>query len=113
MTDDREPLRMHHVLGLLVGLAMVAAPHVERLPWWLVGLVVMLAAWRLYLGYARLPLPSRWLLILIVLGATAGVYFNYRTIFGRDAGVALLIVMLGLKVLVTRVMRDGDRMSGV
>jgi protein-glutamine gamma-glutamyltransferase len=107
MTDNKEPLRMHHVLGLLVGLAMVAAPHAERLPWWLAGLVVMLGAWRLYLGYARLPLPSRWLIILIVLGATAGVYFNYRTIFGRDAGVALLVVMLALKVLETRVLRDG------
>ena len=58
-------------------------------------------------GYARLPLPGRWLLIFVVLGATAGVYFNYRTIFGRDAGVALLVVMLALKLLETRVLRDG------
>ena len=98
---------MRHVSWLLVGLVMVATPHAERLPWWLVGLVATLAAWRLYLGYARLPLPGRWLLIFVVLGATAGVYFNYRTIFGRDAGVALLVVMLGLKLLETRVLRDG------
>src|SRR6185295_17680107 len=107
MTDPRDPLRLHHVVWLLVGLAMVAAPHVERLPWWLTGLVVTLAAWRVYLGYASLPLPGRWLLILVVIGATAGVYFNYRTIFGRDAGVALLVVMLALKLLETRVLRDG------
>ena len=107
MTDSREPLRVHHVLWLLGGLAMVAAPHAQRLPWWLVGLVVTLAAWRWYLGQTRLPLPGRWLLILVVLAATAGVYFNYRTIFGRDAGVALLVVMLGLKLLETRVLRDG------
>src|SRR5262245_2351906 len=106
MTDSREPLRLRHVLWLVAGLAMVAAPHVERLPWWLTGLVVTLAAWRVYLGYASLPLPGRWLLILVVAGATAGVYFNYRTIFGRDAGVALLIVMLALKLLETRVLRD-------
>src|SRR5262245_31199658 len=106
MTNIREPLQLRHVLWVLCGLAMVAAPHVERLPWWLVGLVVTLAAWRVYLGYARLPLPGRWLLIFVVLGATAGVYFNYRTIFGRDAGVALLVVMLSLKLLETRVLRD-------
>jgi transglutaminase-like putative cysteine protease len=106
MTDAKEPLHLRHVIWLLVGLAMVAAPHVERLPWWLVGLVLTLAAWRVYLGYARLPLPGRWLLILIVAGTTAGVYFNYRTIFGRDAGVALLVVMLALKLLETRVLRD-------
>jgi transglutaminase-like putative cysteine protease len=106
MTDAREPIGLRHVLWLLLGLAMVAAPHVERLPWWLVGLVLTLAAWRVYLGHARLPLPSRWLLILVVIGATAGVYFNYRTLFGRDAGVALLVVMLSLKLLETRVLRD-------
>ncbi len=107
MTHSRELLPLRHVLWLLVGLTMVSAPHAARLPWWLVGLVTTLAAWRVYLGYARLPLPGRWLLILVVLGATAGVYFNYRTIFGRDAGVALLVVMLALKLLETRILRDG------
>ena len=106
MTHARQPLQLRHVLWVLAGLALVAAPHAERLPWWLVGLVVTLAAWRLYLGYARLALPGRWLLIFVVLGATAGVYFNYRTIFGRDAGIALLVVMLALKLLETRVLRD-------
>ena len=106
MTGPREPVQLRHILWLLCGLSMVSAPHVERLPWWLVGLVVTLAAWRVYLGYARLPLPGRWVLIMVVVGATAGVYFNYRTIFGRDAGVALLIVMLALKLLETRVLRD-------
>jgi protein-glutamine gamma-glutamyltransferase len=107
MTDARQPLKLRHVVWLLAGLALVAAPHVERLPWWLIGLVVTLSAWRVYLGYASLPLPGRWLLILVVMGATAGVYFNYRTIFGRDAGVALLVMMLALKLLETRVLRDG------
>ena len=106
MTDSKEPLRLRHILWLLVGLAMLAAPHAQRLPWWLDGLVVTLAAWRVYLGHARLPLPGRWLLIFVVVGATAGVYFNYRTIFGRDAGVALLVVMLALKLLESRVLRD-------
>jgi transglutaminase-like putative cysteine protease len=107
MTDVKQPLRLRHVVWLLVGLALVAAPHIERLPWWLTGLVVTLSAWRVYLGHASLPLPGRWLLILVVIGATAGVYFNYRTLFGRDAGVALLVVMLALKLLETRVLRDG------
>src|SRR4029434_10021485 len=105
MTDVKQPLRLRHVVCLLAGLSLVAAPHIERLPWWLTGLVVTLSAWRVYLGHASLPLPGRWLLILVVIGATAGVYFNYRTLFGRDAGVALLVVMLALKLLETRVLR--------
>src|SRR5262245_27495815 len=111
MPDAKQPLRLRHVLWLLAGLTLVAAPHVERLPWWLTGLVITLAAWRVYLGHASLPLPGRWLLVLVVIGATAGVYFNYRTLFGRDAGVALLVVMLALKLLETRVLRDAMLLS--
>jgi transglutaminase-like putative cysteine protease len=106
MTDPKQPLALRHVLWLLLSLAMVAAPHASRLPWWVVALVATLAAWRAYVGYGRLALPSRWLLLGVVIGATIGIYLNYRTIFGRDAGVALLVVMLGLKLLEMRSLRD-------
>jgi len=106
MTDPKQTLAFHHLLALLLSLALVAAPHATRLPWWLIALTAALAAWRAYLGYARLALPGRWLLPLIVVTATLGVYLHYRTIFGRDAGVALLVAMLGLKLLETRALRD-------
>ena len=106
MIDPRQPLALHHVAWLLLSLALVSAPHAARLPWWVVALVVTLGAWRAYIGYARHALPSRWLLLLIVIVATIGIYLNYRTIFGRDAGVALLVVMLGLKLLEMRTLRD-------
>ena len=106
MTDPRQAIALRHLLLLTLSLTMVAAPHAERLPWWLAALAAVLAAWRAYLAHARLRLPSRWLLLLVVITATLGVYFHYRTIFGRDAGVALLVAMLGLKLLETRTLRD-------
>jgi len=106
MTDFKQPLALRHVLWLTVSLAMVAAPHAWRVPWWVIALVATLAAWRAYVSYARLPLPSRWLLLAIVIIATIGIYLHYRTIFGRDAGVALLVLMLGLKLLEMRSLRD-------
>jgi len=99
-------LSLRNTLWLFAALAMVAAPHVERLPWWITILAVILMLWRTYLGRHRLPLPRKWLLLLIVAGATAGIYLHYRTIFGRDAGVALLIVMLALKLMETKSRRD-------
>jgi transglutaminase-like putative cysteine protease len=99
-------ISLRNTLWLSAALAMVAAPHVARLPWWITTLVVVLAAWRIYLGRTRLELPRKWLLLTIVAGATAGIFLNYRTIFGRDAGVALLVVMLALKLLETRSQRD-------
>ena len=100
-------LTLRQTLWLTAALVMVAAPHAERLPWWLTLLVATLVAWRLYLARARLPLPHRGFLLLIVLASTAAVYLHYGTIFGRDAGVALLVVMLTLKVLEMRTVRDG------
>ncbi len=107
MTDSKQPLAWRHVLCLLLSLSMVAAPHAAYLPWWVMALAAMLIAWRAYLGYARLALPNRWLLFLVAVAATSGVFIGYHTLFGREAGVALLVIMLGLKLLETRTLRDG------
>ena len=106
MTDAKHPIAWRHMLALLVSLVLVAAPHVTHLPWWTVALVATLVAWRALLGYARRALPGRWVLLLVALAASFGVFLTYRTIFGREAGVALLVIMLGLKTLETRTLRD-------
>ena len=106
MTDAKQPHAWRHVLCLLLSLAMVAAPHAAHLPWWVIALVAMLIIWRAYIGYARLAMPNRWLLFLFAVAASIGVFVGYRTLFGRDAGVALLVIMLGLKLLEARTLRD-------
>lgn len=99
-------LPSRHTFWLTLSLAMVAAPHAQRLPWWLIFLVTTLFGWRLYLARTRLPLPHRAVVMFVVAGATAGVYLHYETLFGRDAGVALLVIMLTLKLLEMRTARD-------
>jgi transglutaminase-like putative cysteine protease len=106
MTDPKQPIAWRHVVYLLISLSMVTVPHTPYLPWWTIALVSALIAWRAYLGYEHLGMPNRWLLILIAVGATLGVFISYRTIFGRDAGITLLVIMLGLKFLETRTLRD-------
>src|SRR5688572_2696131 len=106
MTDPKQPVAWRHVCYLLLSLSMVAAPHAFYLPWWTILVTATLIAWRGYLGFARYALPGRWMLMLIAGAATIGVFLSYRTIFGREAGIALLVVMLGLKFLETRTMRD-------
>jgi transglutaminase-like putative cysteine protease len=99
-------LSQRDALWLIVSLVLVAAPHIERLPWWLTLIVAVLAGWRAYLARMRLALPPRALLMAIVGAASVGVYMQYGTLFGRDAGVALLVVMLALKLLEMRTSRD-------
>ena len=99
-------IQLRHLFWLLGGLALVAAPHMPRLPWWLNLIALILFAWRVYLGWGERALPRKWLLTLFVAGGVFAVYLTYRTIFGRDSGVALLVLFLSLKLLELRHQRD-------
>ena len=100
-------ISLRNTVWITVTMALIAAPHAERLPLWLSALAAAFFAWRLYLARMRLELPARWLMVSIVLAGTAAIYLQYRTLFGRDAGVALLVLMISLKLMETRTQRDG------
>jgi hypothetical protein len=99
MKDTVEKLPPRHIGWLLLALTMVTAPHVERLPWWSTLLVVTLFARRIYIMLNALPLPRKWLLLLIAAGVMGGIYVSYGRILGRDSGVTLLVSLLALKLL--------------
>lgn len=85
--------------AILLSLALVIAPHASHLPAWIPVFVGVILLARLYLHYRRLPLPSHWLLLATALAAIAGVALSYRTLYGRDVGVAVLTVMAALKLM--------------
>ena len=93
-------------LFLLVVIAWVLLPQVAHLPLWCslgAGAVLL---WRGGLALNTRPLPGRaWLLLLLAL-TLAATYATHRTLFGRDAGVTLLVVLLTLKTLELRARRD-------
>jgi transglutaminase-like putative cysteine protease len=91
---------------LLAGIALVVAPHVVHLPIWLSSAMFAMIAWRWAAAAGRLALPRKWLLALLLLAAAAGVVLQYRTLFGRDAGVAMLMLLVALKLLEMRSYRD-------
>src|SRR3954452_20043031 len=94
-------------LVLLCGsLAIVVVPHATRAPWWLTLLTLCLYAWRIHYSMNAVPLPSRWLVLAVAGIAMLGVWVEYRTIFGRQPGIVLLMLFSGLKVLETRTHRD-------
>ena len=94
-------------LAWLIGsLALVIVPHTVRAPWWLTLLTLCLFGWRFYYALNRAPLPSRWLVIGVAAVGMLGVWMEYRTLFGRQPGVLLLMLFAGLKLLETRTHRD-------
>ncbi|MCK6576420.1 DUF3488 domain-containing protein, partial [Myxococcota bacterium] len=63
--------------------------------------------WRTAIWWRRAALPPRWLLSLLVLAGSVGVYLTHRQFFGKDPGIALLILFLALKLLEMHRIRDG------
>lgn len=100
-------LGVRETLWLTAVFVLAGLPHLVRLPLWITTLVAIITGWRLYRAHLRLPSPAKWLLAIIAIAAAAGVLVQYRTLFGREAGVALLLIMLALKLLETRTQRDG------
>lgn len=99
-------LPAHLIYGVIASIFLVIAPHAEHLPEWIGILSAMVLAWRFYLAYSDNPLPPRWLLIAITVAIVGGLQIEYHTLFGREPGVTLLIILVSLKLLELRAMRD-------
>ena len=94
-------------LGWLCGcLVFVIAPHALRVPWWLTLLSLCLFGWRTYLALGSRRLPSVWVLVGIAALGMVVIGIEYRTLFGRASGIALLMMLAGLKLLEMRTHRD-------
>jgi transglutaminase-like putative cysteine protease len=100
------PLQVFSVYSLLFAVLLAAAPHALHLPKWVLLLAASLWLWRVYLLHRDLRLPNRWLLSLFTIAGSVGIFFHYRSLFGRDAGVTLLVLMLALKLLEMNGRRD-------
>jgi len=92
--------------GLLLSILMVIAPHAEHLPIWVSSLCAGLLLWRAWLAYTGKPLPKRWLLMLVTFAGTGGIVYEFHTLFGREAGVTLLMLLATLKLMELRKARD-------
>lgn len=100
------PLEPAVVPWLLAAALATAAPHAGHLPLWLSVGVGGALLWRAWLWHVGAPLPGRWTLALIVVAGAAAIGWQYRTIFGRDAGVALIVFFMAMKPLEMRSRRD-------
>ncbi len=91
----------------LLGAAIVALlPHVPRLPVWLSAVLAALFIWRFLMVQRAWPAPNRWWRWSLTALLVFLLYRQYGTLFGRDAGSALLAAMLALKFLELQRLRD-------
>jgi len=100
------PVAAHIIFWIIGALLLVAAPHLLRVPLWISAASVLLGAWRVWGVRRPAALPGKAVRVILMFAALAGVLLTYGTVFGRDAGTALLLVMLSLKLLEMRTRRD-------
>lgn len=90
----------------LLALPVAALPHAWHQPLWVTALVataILLRGWIHLRGHKP---PSIGLMALLAAFAGGLTFLQYGTLFGQQAGTALLLVMMALKLLETRNQRD-------
>jgi protein-glutamine gamma-glutamyltransferase len=93
-------------LLLLAACTLVLLPHLSHLPTWAVPVCIGLLCWRGWITFRGNRMPSRWLLLASAALAMGGVLVTYKTFFGREAGVTMLVLLLALKLLEMHAKRD-------
>ncbi|TDY03874.1 transglutaminase TgpA family protein [Thiohalophilus thiocyanatoxydans] len=91
---------------LLLAILLVILPHLPHLPIWLALAGLLAIGWRLLHDTGRVPLPGRLVRTGLVVLAILALLATYRTLVGREAGSALLLLMLTLKLFEMRSWRD-------
>lgn len=85
--------------------AIVLFPLWFELPAWISAVTITLMVIKFLMYRYDFKLPS-WLVLMFVFGSLAGVFIYFRTISGRDAGVSLICLMYGFKLLESKTYRD-------
>lgn len=100
------PIPRRLLLVLLLLLACLMAPHATNVDPAILGFFYVMALWRGLALHNPRWMPGRLILLVLMIGALALVLFTTGLYDGRLAGTALLVVMLGLKLLELRARRD-------
>ncbi len=97
----------HRAMSLLLTvLLLVLAPHFVQLPWWESVAIVAVGVWRWQASRNGWRLPGRVIKILMIAVVLVMILAQFGSIVGRDAGIALLVAMLALKLVELRQRRD-------
>jgi len=102
----RLPRDKADTLLLLASALLVLAPHALHLPLWVSLLCGATLAWRAAITLRGKRMPRAIVLLPIAVAAMAGIQFSYDTLLGKDAGVAMLVLLVTFKMLEMHARRD-------
>jgi transglutaminase-like putative cysteine protease len=100
------PRDSRDTLFLLGVIAWTIVPHLPHLPAWCIALTAVVLLWRGQLALRNAALPGRWVLVAVLALAAGLTLFTFRTLFGKEPGVTMAVVLMALKTLELRARRD-------
>ncbi len=107
MSSSRDQaLRREQTPWLFAAALATTLPHVLQQPWWLSLLGGALFTWAGWLWHNDRRLPGRWLMLLLAVVGILSILAEFRSLLGREAGVATLVLFMAMKLLEMRSRRD-------
>jgi len=106
LTPNTPPLNRQQLLLLWSSFALIALPHLLQLSLWLWPLLLITALLRYSQQHNTLPY-SRLIRFFLVMTVAGLIFSSTHGVFGREAGITLLIAMIALKFLESQQRRDG------
>ncbi len=93
-------------LFLMGAVLLSAIPQFAYQPAWVSASFLLLFFWRFGLVMTGRGAPGAVVRLLAAVGCAAGVYAEYHSLIGRDPGITLLVLFLGLKLMEMQARRD-------
>ncbi|MCR4300035.1 MAG: DUF3488 and transglutaminase-like domain-containing protein [Sulfuricaulis sp.] len=94
------------LLSLMAAGAVAVAPHAGELPFWIIAVFAVGAAWRYGIEVFQWYRPGKLVRVTLMLLLLVAVFRQFHTLLGRDPGMTLLITLIGLKFLELKTVRD-------
>lgn len=91
---------------LIGAFLLTLLPHIEQLPGWLVFAIVTAIVVRCLAEWRRWPLPTTTSTGVVAVCLLGGVYLQYNTVLGHEAGTPFMVGLLAIKFYELRGPRD-------
>ncbi|MES1988947.1 MAG: transglutaminaseTgpA domain-containing protein, partial [Pseudomonadota bacterium] len=105
-TGTETKVSMLAIIWLLLSLSITFTLYAFNLENWVPACFVVFAIWRYLIEKYNWAYPKLWLRFPLTIAGGIAVLVTYGSLFGRDASVGLLAVMISMKLLETRTKRD-------
>jgi protein-glutamine gamma-glutamyltransferase len=102
----QEQVPRNALVWMIISLFTLVAPHVGRIPPWVLAVYLLAALWRIMVYRGVWSFPSRLLKTLLIVSGTAGVFVSFGTLVGLEPTVALLLIAFAFKLIELATRKD-------